>query len=285
MTSCKLSYFQGLSSTGFHKVVYNDWGREKDPIVVCVHGLTCNKHDFDYLAPALVKKGYRVIAVDIAGRGDSDYLDNPADYNFQKYLADLSALLAHLNVTNPQSIDWIGTSMGGLLGMVLAASQNSPIKRLVLNDVGPFIEYGVLEELGEFVFKDHDFECLEELKKSFRKKRAQWGPITDEQWAHLFEYNHRVLTNDGFAFAYDPAIGDVFKQAASAPIDLRVFWHQIKCPTLVLRGTESKILPASKAREMQEQHPDMTLVEWERMGHAPSLMADDQIKVITDWLS
>ncbi|HEY0523660.1 MAG TPA: alpha/beta hydrolase [Stellaceae bacterium] len=267
---------------GFHRVAYAEWpGPPGAPTLVCVHGLTRNGRDFDPLARALSER-YRVICPDVAGRGRSDWLAVPGDYGYPLYLADMAALLARLDV---ESVDWVGTSMGGLIGMMLAAQPGNPIRRLVLNDVGPFLPKAALERIGSYVGKDPHFPDIAALEEYLRRIHAPFGPLTAEQWRHLAEHGWRHLPDgSGVGLAYDPHIGDAF-QGEMKDVDLWPMWDAMRCPTLVIRGAESDLLRAEDAAAMTQRGPRATLAEFPGIGHAPALMAADQIAAVRDFLA
>lgn len=275
------------NSEGTHKVVYSDWGQENAQVIMCIHGLTGNGHDFDYLAPNLVECGYRVIAIDLAGRGRSDFLPNPLDYNYTQYNQDILAVLTHLNLNKPQSIDWLGVSLGGLLGIALAAEKDTPIRRLILNDVGPEVPKKAVKFILRIIKKLYKFKNLAKLEKRMRQTRGlTWGPVTDEQWQHMAEHNFRNISKGKISYAYDEKISHIFKYQPTGDVDLWPLWQQIKCPTLVLRGEKSVILPKDILEKMKltaVNFPIDTHV-FEGCGHVPSLMAPDQITVIKNWL-
>lgn len=275
------------NSEGTHKIVYSDWGQDNTEVIVCIHGLTGNGHDFDYLAPRLVECGYRVIAIDLAGRGRSDFLPNPLDYNYQQYHQDILAVLTHLNLNTPRSIDWLGVSLGGLLGIALAAEENTPIRRMILNDVGPEVPKKIVKFILRIIKKLHKFKNVEQLEKRMRKTRGlTWGPITDAQWKHMAEHNFRTIRKGKIAYAYDEKIARIFKTQPTGTVDLWPMWDQIKCPTLVLRGGRSVILSKDILEKMQRTAIGFPLDThiFEDCGHVPSLMAPEQITVIEDWL-
>lgn len=273
-------HFLGLSRGGFHRMRYLDWG---DPgaagTIVCAHGLTRNAHDFDRLAERL-STAWRVIAVDIVGRGGSDWLLDPADYSYPQYQSDMVALLARLDV---DGVHWVGTSMGGMLGMLLAAQPGSPVKSLLLNDVGPFIPKAALQRIADYVGLDNRFSSLEAVERHLRKVHAPFGPLTDRDWYEMARCGHRHLPDGTYALAYDPAIVNNVKTRIE-DVDLWPVWDRIACPTLVLRGTESDLLKAETAQEMTGRGPKARLVEISGIGHAPALMAADQIDLVEDWL-
>lgn len=273
--------FLGLSPAGFHHVRYLEWGTaDGRPTVLCVHGLTRNAHDFDRLAARLARR-YRVIAVDVVGRGDSDWLKDPAHYSYAQYQADMTALIARLGV---EKVHWLGTSMGGLIGMFMAAAPRAPLASLFINDVGPIIPKAALQRIADYVGLENRFSSLESFERNMRKVHAPFGPLTDEQWAHLVRYGHRKLPDGTYGFAYDPAIAENVKKGV-ADVDLWSFWDKIEIPTLVFRGKESDLLSAETAHAMTQRGPRARIVEFSGIGHAPALMAEDQIAAIESWLA
>ncbi|WP_029006976.1 alpha/beta fold hydrolase [Azospirillum halopraeferens] len=271
----------GLSPAGFHRIAYTRWGRpDAARTVVCVHGLTRNGRDFDALALRLADAA-RVVCPDVVGRGRSDWLSNPDLYGYPQYLADMNALLARLDV---ETVDWVGTSMGGLIGMMLAAQPNSPIRRLVLNDVGPFVTRAGLERIADYVGKDPVFEDLAAVESYLRFVLMGFGTLADEQWRHMARTSARPLPDGRYGLAYDPGIGRAFTAQPLADVDLWPLWDRVRCPVLVLRGADSDILSADAAAEMARRGPAARLVEFPHVGHAPSLMVDDQIAVVRDFL-
>jgi pimeloyl-ACP methyl ester carboxylesterase len=216
------------------------------------------------------------------GQRASAWLAEAADYGYPQYLADMTALIARLDVA---AVDWVGTSMGGLIGMMLAAQPGTPIRRLVLNDIGPFIPKAALERIADYVGLDPRFEDLAALEAYLRRVHAPFGPLTEDQWRHLAEHSARPLDEGGFGLAYDPRIGDAFRgDKPLEDVDLWPVWDAVRCPVLVLRGAESDLLLADTAREMRRRGPRARVVELPGVGHAPALMADDQIAPVRDWL-
>jgi pimeloyl-ACP methyl ester carboxylesterase len=270
----------GLGPSGFHRLVYAEWGAATAPrTLICVHGLTRNGRDFDRLAAALSEK-YRVICPDVPGRGRSDWLP-AAEYTYPQYLADMTVLIARLGAGD---VDWLGTSMGGLIGMMLAASANSPVRRLILNDIGPFIPKAALARIGDYVGKDPHFASLDELEAYLRKIHAPFGPMTDQDWRHLALQGYRRRENGGFGLAYDPGIAAGFL-AVKEDVDLWAVWDKVTCPVLVLRGANSDVLTAATAKEMQKRGPKTKVIDCVGAGHAPGLVTEDQIAAIRDWLA
>ncbi len=273
--------FLGLGPHGFHRVGYTEWGdADAARTVVCVHGLTRNGRDFDHLAAALAGEA-RVVCPDVAGRGASDWLPVAEDYGYPQYCADMAALIARLGVAQ---VDWVGTSMGGLIGMMLAAQPKTPIRRLVLNDVGPFVPKAALERLGGYVGKDPRFADLEGLEAYLREIYMDFGALSDDQWRHLAEHSARQ-TEAGLGLAYDPAIGAPLADPETLEdVDIWPVWDAITCPVLLLRGRESDVLPAEVAAEMTGRGPGADLRNFDSIGHAPALMDAEQIALIRQWL-
>ena len=272
-----------LGLTGFRKMAYVERGTSGTewPDVVCVHGLTRNSRDFDELA-IILAESRRVIAADVAGRGKSDFLPHAALYDFPIYLSDMAALLARMDV---ETIDWVGTSMGGLIGMMLAAQPNSPIRKLVLNDVGPFLAAAGMSKIGERLASlPKSFPSLKEADAYFRQAHATFGKLSEEQWHHMAIHSTRENEDGSLALHYDPQIATRFLSAPLVDVDLWALWEKITCPVLVLRGAESDLLSRETAEEMTKRGPKATLVEIPDCGHAPSLMDNFQIAVIKSWI-
>ena len=222
-----------LGPSGFHRLAYNQWcGPAGAPTLVCVHGLSRNARDFDAIAATLCRN-YRVICPDMPGRGRSDWLANPAEYSFPLYLSDCAALIARLDVV---SVDWIGTSMGALIGMMLAAQCNTPIRKLVLNDAGAFVSGEGLNRIGGYLGADETFGSIEAMETVVRRDHAPYGPLTDAQWRKLTIDGAREKPGGGYGFSYDPRLGDPYKAGPVGDVDLWSVWDAVRCPTLLLRG-------------------------------------------------
>ncbi|WP_119678602.1 alpha/beta fold hydrolase [Indioceanicola profundi] len=273
--------FLGLSATGFHRVAYTEWGTGPRTIV-CVHGLTRNSRDFDVLAADLAETlKARVVCPDVVGRGRSDRLVNPDNYGYPQYMSDMAALIARLDV---ETVEWVGTSMGGLIGMLLAAQPNSPISRMVINDVGPFVPKAALQRIADYVGVEHAFEDLNKLESYLRATYAGFGKLTDAQWAHLAQHSARGLPDGRLGLAYDTGIARIFAQAPIGDVDLWPVWSMIRCPVLAIRGVDSDLLQPETARRMAEEGPKAKVVEIAETGHAPALMDPAQIAAIRDFL-
>ena len=266
-------HFQSLSPHGFHRVVYDEWGDPGNPrVVICVH-------DFDDLATALAGT-HRVLSVDMPGRGRSAWLADPNDYVFATYLTVLTALIAR---SGAETVGWVGTSMGGLLGIMMAAQPQTPVAKLVVNDVGPAIEPAALERIRGYFGLDPTFATYAEIARYIRTVSAPFGPLTDAQWERLTASNVRQRLDGRWGLAYDPGIAVPFR-AAAAPPDLWPLWDAIRCPTLVLRGKESDLLSAETAAAMTARGPRPTLIEFAGVGHAPMLLSTEQIAPVVRFL-
>jgi pimeloyl-ACP methyl ester carboxylesterase len=277
MRSCKLL---SLGPHGFHRTRYIEWGDPHNPrVVLCVHGLTRNCRDFDALAAALAPH-CRVLCPDVVGRGESDWLPHPQDYGYPLYLSDMAALIAR---SGAQSVYWVGTSMGGLIGMMLAAQPNNPVHKLVINDVGPLVPKAALQRLAGYVGKAPPMRSVDELEHYFRQVFAGFGTLTPEQWRHMATASARHNDDGTIAPAYDPAIANAFSGELQDVV-LWPVWDAVRCPTLLLRGADSDLLLAETAREMTQRGPKPKLKVFEGCGHAPALMAKDQIEVVRDFL-
>jgi pimeloyl-ACP methyl ester carboxylesterase len=296
-------YVLCLSSKGFHRMHYVEWG---DPaaerIVVCVHGLSRNGRDFDTLAQALLPE-FHVVCPDVVGRGKSDWLEAKEDYSYPQYCADMANLIARVTARptpggilgrlaralavgagKPRRLCWVGTSMGGIIGMLLASHPKTPITKLVLNDVGTVIPRAALERIGQYVGKDPRFRTFEELEAMVRQVLAPFGPLTDAQWRHLAVTGAKQHGDGSWGMCYDPGIGLPFQKWLLADVDLWRYWDTIACPTLLLRGAQSDLLLKDTAVAMTRRGPRPRLVEFEGVGHAPPLMAEDQIRVVREFL-
>jgi pimeloyl-ACP methyl ester carboxylesterase len=271
---------RGLSAHGFHRVVYYEWGEHENPkVVVCVHGIGRNGRDFDVLGEALADT-HRVLAPDMPGRGASEWLREPMDYVAPTYLATLTALIA---ASGAPDVGWVGTSMGALLGIMAAALPGTPVSRLVVNDAGPVIEPAALARIGQYFGTDPTFATYDEFKAYVRQISAPFGPLTDEQWEHLVRTNSRRRADGRWGIGYDPAIAVPFR-AHPAPANLWPLWDAIACPTLVLRGAESDLLSHATAQAMSQRGPRARVVEFAGIGHAPMLLARDQVDSVVDFL-
>jgi pimeloyl-ACP methyl ester carboxylesterase len=274
---------QCLSPAGFHDMAYVEWGNPHNPrTLVCVHGLTRCSRDFDFVARALAAE-YRVVCPDVVGRGASDWLANKALYGVPQYAADMVTLLARLDV---ESVDWIGTSMGGLIGMAIAAQARTPIRRLLLVDVGPVVTATSIARISEYVGKGPRFDSVEQAEAYIRVIAAPFGPLTDDQWRHLAEHSLKRAGDGKFDLHYDPGIAEPFRAAMGEGKDFEIWqiYDAIRCPTQVLRGESSDVLTRETAREMAARGPRPQVIEIAGVGHAPMLMNDAQVARVRDFL-
>jgi pimeloyl-ACP methyl ester carboxylesterase len=275
-------HYFGLTTGGFHRIAYTEWGKPSAlPTVVCFHGLTRNGRDFDYLAAMLQRDGRHVACPDIVGRGRSDWLVDKNHYTFATYCADATALLARLG---GDTFDWVGTSLGGLIGMFMAAQPNSPIRKLVINDAGPFIPKEAPRRMLTYVGTSPTFASLAEAEQYLREILAPYGNLNDEHWAHLTRYSMRELPEGGYGPRRDPGIAVPMRAVPIADLNLWPVWDQIRCPVLVLRGADSDVLLKETAEKMKTRGPEVEVVEFEGVGHAPPLLAAKHIDVVRDWL-
>jgi pimeloyl-ACP methyl ester carboxylesterase len=251
-------------------------------VLVCVHGLTRCGRDFDFLAQELAE-AYRVVCPDVVGRGQSDWLSNKSLYGVPQYAADMVTLLARLDV---ESVDWVGTSMGGLIGMVLAAQARTPIQRLVLVDVGPVVTAASIARISEFVGRGPRFDSIEQAEAYIRVVAAPFGPLSDAQWRHLTAHSVRRASDGKFDLHYDPGIAEPFRAAMGEGKDYELWqvYDLIRCPTRVLRGEASDVLTRDTAREMTSRGPRAEVVEIPGVGHAPMLLDETQVAHVRHFL-
>lgn len=281
----RLEHVQCLDARGLHRMAYWEWGDPTNPrVLVCVHGLSRQGRDFDTLARAMCGD-YRVVCPDVVGRGRSDWLRDPMGYQIPAYVADMVTLLARLNAG---TVHWVGTSMGGLIGLGLAALPDSPIARLVLNDVGPTIEPVALQRIGTYLGLPARWGSVEEAADALWTISQSFGPHTREQWIAL---TRPQLAPDGAGFKphYDPGIAVPFRaitpEAAKAgEAMLWASYDAIRCPALLLRGAESDLLTHTTALAMTQRGPRAQLHEFDGVGHAPTLVAPAQVAVVSEFM-
>lgn len=279
---------QCISPSGLHRMAYTEWGEANNPrVLVCVHGLTRSGRDFDFLAESLAAE-FRVVCPDVVGRGRSEWLKNKALYGVPQYVADMVTLIARLDV---EQVDWLGTSMGGLIGMGLAYQENSPIARLILNDVGPVMTAKSLVRIAEYVGRDPRFDSMEQAEAFVRAVSAPFGQLSDAQWRHLTEHVMRVAADGKIEYCYDPGIAEPFHQAWVAgqqgngqDVEIWPIYEAIRCPTLVLRGALSDLLLPETVARMARCGPRARSVEIPAVGHAPMLMSADQVEPVRRFL-
>ena len=285
MTSPRLRDVQCLDTRGLHRMAYWEWGDTANPrVLVCAHGLSRQGRDFDTLARSLADS-YRVVCPDVVGRGKSDRLADPMGYQLPAYVADMVTLLARLDA---QTVHWVGTSMGGLIGMGLASLPQSPIARLVLNDVGPIIEPSAIVRIGTYLGAPVEWATLDEAADYLQSISKGFGPHSREEWLALTRPMLKAH-GEGFIPHYDPAIGVPFRaitpeMASAGQAALWRSYDAIACPTLLLRGAESDLLTRATAQAMTGRGPRARLHEFGGVGHAPTLVAAGQIEVVREFL-
>ncbi|HUL65523.1 MAG TPA: alpha/beta hydrolase [Burkholderiaceae bacterium] len=276
---------QCLSPSGMHRMAYVEWGAPDNPnALICVHGLTRVGRDFDRFARALADR-YRVVCPDVVGRGRSDWLRDPNGYVLPQYVADMVTLVARLGV---ESVHWLGTSMGGLIGLTLAGQPGSPIKRLVINDVGPRVNPDGIARIGEYVGKPVRFATLDAAIDYITLISLGFGLRSRDEWR---EITQSVLKpdSDGFILHYDPKLALPLKAmtpqlAAASEAALWKFYDQIQCPTLIVRGEKSDLLSRETATEMTQRGPRAKLIEFAGIGHAPMFFDTAQIAAVREFL-
>ncbi|HXS52887.1 MAG TPA: alpha/beta hydrolase [Usitatibacter sp.] len=268
-----------LDPHGWHRMRYTEWGDPRNPrVLVCAHGLTRCGRDFDYLAERLCDM-YRVVCPDVVGRGRSDWLREPKDYTYPAYLNDMAVLLASLHA---ETVDWIGTSMGGIIGMLLAAAPGSPIRKLVMNDIGCVVPQAALQRIGQYVGKEPSFDTLDEYEAMMREF-SPFGELTEEQWRHLALHVAKQGEDGRWRARYDPGIAVNFDAAVGSDVDLRSYWNALHGPVLVVRGAESDLLLAQTLDEMMRRPRTESYVV-ARTGHPPMLMNDEQVARVRHFL-
>jgi pimeloyl-ACP methyl ester carboxylesterase len=273
----------GMSKISFHRIAYTEWGPEDARrVVVCVHGLTRQGRDFDRLAAFLAQHDHRVICPDLPGRGRSDWLTNPDDYGLPQYCMDMTVLLAK---SQAESVDWIGTSLGGLVGMVMAALPGSPIRRLVVNDIGPFLAWPALYRIGTYLRQmPTEFPDFAAANAYYREILSSFGELDDQDWHDLVEHSIERTENGRYRMLCDPGIARAFRPGLLYNLNLWKYWDAIQCSTLLLRGEHSDLLLRDTAEQMTRRGPRATFVEVPGCGHAPPLLAQQQIDIVADWL-
>jgi pimeloyl-ACP methyl ester carboxylesterase len=264
---------------GFHRMRYVEWGDPSNKrVLICVHGLTRSGRDFDYLAQALSDQ-YRVVCPDVVGRGRSDWLRDPADYTYPVYCSDLTTLIARLGV---ETVDWLGTSMGGIIGMIMASLPGSPIRKLVMNDIGAVVPKAALQRIGQYVGREPSFDSLDSLEAAM-KSISPFGELTGPQWRHLAEHVAKQDEKGRWLFRYDPRLGEGFTAVMNQDVDLRAYWNTVHGPVMLIRGESSDLLTAEIFEEMGKRPRTERLVV-PRTGHAPMLMDDFQVGAVRRFL-
>ena len=298
MPDPKLNYVPCPDASGGHRMAYWEWGDAAAPhVVLCMHGLSRQGRDFDTLARALVQRGQdavRVVCPDVVGRGQSDWLADPMGYQLPTYAADMLALLAVLGPTT-QTLDWVGTSMGGLIGMAVCGQTQFPlpvpVRRLVLNDVGPVVQWDAIVRIGQYLGRSMRFESVQQAADAMWAVSTTFGPHTPAQWLELSRHMVKPVADGSGAVTlhYDPAIAKPIaalteEAARQGEAAMWALYDGIRAQTLLLRGAESDLLSRATAQEMGRRGPQARLVEFAGVGHAPTLIADDQVAAGVNFL-
>ncbi|MDP3652795.1 MAG: alpha/beta hydrolase [Rhodoferax sp.] len=298
MSDPTLNYLPCVDNGPGHRMAYWQWGNgQAAHTVVCVHGLSRQGRDFDVLAQALVARAaasgqpIQVICPDVVGRGQSDWLANPQGYQLPTYAADMLTLLAHLK---PVTLDWVGTSMGGLIGMAVcahAASVGVAVRRLVLNDVGPVIQWEALARIATYLGHALQFGSLQQAADAMWAISTSFGPHTPAQWLELSRHMVKPLpdASAGVTLHYDPAIAVPFRTitqdaAVQGEAALWQLYDSLTAQTLLLRGAQSDLLSPQTAQQMTARGPRARLLEFAGVGHAPTLIAPDQVEAVASFL-
>ncbi len=298
MQEPRLQHVNCEGPAGPHRMAYWLWGDERaSQVVVCVHGLTRQGRDFDVLARALLAAsphGVRIACPDVAGRGHSEWLQDPQHYQLPTYAADMLALMADLDRRAPVAwFDWVGTSMGGLIGLAVCGAQGlampAPVRRLVLNDVGPVLEWQALQRIGLYLGQTGRFDTIQHAADAMAVISQGFGPHTPEQWLALSQPMVRALPEGGFCLHYDPAISvplrAITEEAAQAgQATLWQLYDQVRAQTLLLRGAQSDLLSHATAQAMTQRGPQARLIEFEGIGHAPTLVTPSQVEPVVSFL-
>jgi len=293
-----LNYVPCADPSGGHRMAYWQWGdAQAGHVIVCVHGLSRQGRDFDVLAQALLARAggtLRIVCPDVAGRGRSDWLKDPMGYQIPGYAADMLALLAQLHGQAPvTTLDWVGTSMGGLVGMAICGTPKLPlpvpVRRLVLNDVGPAIQWQALQRIGTYLGNTGRFETVQQAADAMWAISTSFGPHTPQQWMALSEPMVKPLGDAGFTLHYDPAIAVPFRtvteeSAAQGQAALWQLYDNVKAETLLTRGANSDLLSRETAQAMAERGPKARIIEFEGVGHAPTFVNKDQVEAVAAFL-
>ena len=293
-----LNYVPCPDASGGHRMAFWQWGDAAAPhVVVCVHGLSRQGRDFDVLAQALVQRvggALRIVCPDVVGRGRSDWLKDPMGYQLPNYAGDMLAMLAQLNQQAPiVALDWVGTSMGGLIGMAIAGTPGlplpAPVRRLVLNDVGPAIQWQALARIGTYLGNAGRFQSVQQAADAMWAISTSFGPHTPQQWLALSQPMVKQLPDGGYTLHYDPAIAVPFRtiteeSAAQGEAALWQLYDNITAHTLLTRGAQSDLLSQATAAAMTGRGPRPRLTEFAGVGHAPTFVHDDQVEAVAAFL-
>ncbi len=276
-----------IGADGTHEIVFYDWGNvDAAKVTICVHGLTRNAHDFDVIAQYLAGSGRRVFSISMAGRGESEWLADPAGYNYASYVADCIAILDNFHM---REVEWLGTSMGGIIGMMIAAQHPSRIRKLIMNDIGALLTKPALTRIYDYVrTMPTQFANRTEADAYLRTAFAPFNITDAKLWEQFVDAS--LITRDGqLRYTCDPAIAVPLSAATEnftkiEDVNLSPIWAEIQTPTLILHGAESDILSADTIRAMRSTNINTESITFEGVGHAPALMTEAQIHPILRWL-
>ena len=280
-------YFTSETLSGQHQIFYRSWGNPAGKPLICVHGLTGSSQDFKFVGEYLAHLGYYTVAPDMPGRGRSDFLRDPGDYKFSQYFSDLRQMMVHLHL---KSVDWLGVSMGGLLGIHMAGEAHTPIKRLILSDVGPEVPQDALTFIAGYLTLSPVFSSIDDVTAAMKQSKGtpfSRGAMTEEEW-HYYASTHVRQNEAGLWIrAFDPGIAHNFMTQPLGTENLWPYWEKIIQPALLIRGGLSVLLTEKIARDMTRRKPGevMDFVTIEDSGHVPSLYPAEQIKILADWLA
>ena len=295
----KTDYYLGLSEEGFHHIVYTEWGTSSSRYapLIGIHGLTRNRRDFDNLASYLSQREFHLVCPDMVGRGDSDWLKNPLYYTYEQYIADCNVLISRMHT---QKVDWIGTSMGGIIGMILASLPNSPIRCLILNDVGPQIHLQGLTRLMLNATQHPYFSSLEAAIQYHKTTLPDLGNLTEAQWKQITENSIYEMKPGVFTLKFDQNIQTTSMKSKIAwksvlhphkalegvlfDVELWHIWKTIRCPVLVIHGKKSDILSTGIIEKMRHYPAPLDVLEVPEAGHAPALLDVAEHEMIYEWL-
>lgn len=293
-----LNYVPCADAAGGHRMAYWQWGAaDAAHVIVCVHGLSRQGRDFDTLAQGLLARTdhpLRIVCPDVVGRGRSDWLADPMGYQLPSYAADMLQLVAQLHANAPiTTLDWVGTSMGGLIGIGVCGTPKLPlpvpVRRLVLNDVGPAMQWQALQRIGTYLGNTGRFDDVQQAADAMWAISTTFGPHTPEQWLALSRPMVKPLPEGGFTLHYDPAIAVPFRtltdeSAAQGEAALWQLYDNIQAQTLLTRGANSDLLLRETAQAMTQRGPRARLIEFEGVGHAPTFVPDNQVEAVASFL-
>ncbi|RDD43736.1 Protein ABHD11 [Trichoplax sp. H2] len=287
-------YVWCYSAEGFHKVYYRQWGESNgNNVIVCCHGVMRNLHDFDYIGKTLADQGYCAVCPDVVGRGESDHFRDAKNYSYYQYILDITAIVAKVGA---KTVDWLGTSMGGLMGMMIASQPNTIIRRLIMNDIGPIVLLAALKRIQAYAGKEAYFNNFDEACQAMRKNYAPFGIKNDEHWMHIFKHTVKQLQDGRWTIKADSRCMtqglDPSHQESDALPDIDEdgniifwkYWEKISCPVLLTHGANSDLVTAEVVKTMKQYPIQLESYSFQDVGHAPALMEPDQISIITAWL-